>query len=81
MRESAEFVTSHGKHVKIDEEAIQRAVCKLTDTELRKLVSPANFDAGGACGSYRWCYNTHFFVKIGYQSTCLSNDCRSPLRG
>lgn len=46
VRETARFVCSDSKHVQINAGAINRAAHAITDEELRKLSSPASFDAG-----------------------------------
>eukprot|EP00983_Pelagomonas_calceolata_P029594 927260-Pelagomonas_calceolata.AAC.2 len=46
VRESARYVCSQSRHVTVVGEGISRVVAGLTDEELRKLSSPASFDAG-----------------------------------
>uniref|UniRef100_A0A7S3VJW6 Queuosine 5'-phosphate N-glycosylase/hydrolase n=1 Tax=Dunaliella tertiolecta TaxID=3047 RepID=A0A7S3VJW6_DUNTE len=45
VRESARYVCSQSRHVTVVGEGISRVVAGLTDEELRKLSSPASFDA------------------------------------
>ena len=62
VRESARFISALSNHVKIDQGAIQKTVALLTDEDLRKLSSPANYDAGcsqGTCTHARTHTHTH----------------------